>query len=161
MEVGAARELRPRPSPPGGITIEPLLATGTQGWLARPGPSGHPDNKAPQMQLSSFLVGAAIEVVPDAEPAADKRPAKGRVIIVSGAFCNNAGIKLFGDLAFNICNWLAERKVLLNIQSNKYQPRQMRLQPQQTERVHTLLVQVVPSLFLVAGIVVFFVRRRL
>ena len=82
-------------------------------------------------------------------------------MIVSGEFCNNLGLPSFGDLAFNIMNWLAERDVMLDIQSNRYQPRQMKVQPQQLERVKLLLIWIVPATFLGLGLIVFFVRRRL
>lgn len=165
MEVANARALQGLPNPPDGVTIEPLLRTGPQAWLARPGPDGYPDLRAPRTRLSQFDVGLAFRVEPPedpgADPAAGSRPQVGRVVLVSGEFCNNIGLPLFGDLAFNIMNWLAERDVLLDIQSNRYQPRQMKVQPQQVARVRTLLFQVVPALFLLGGLAVFFVRRRL
>ena len=81
-------------------------------------------------------------------------------IVIGGVFCNNVGLPMFGDLAYNICNWMAERKVLMNIQSSKHNAQQMVLQPQQVERVRWLLVYGVPLAFLGLGLVVLYLRRR-
>ena len=166
LEVAAARELRPRGPTPVGITPQELLLTGPSGWLARPGRDGLPDLKAPQVGLRQFAVGMAFEVdgavgeavsKPGAEPTATQR---GQVIVISGVFANNFGLPMFGDLAYNICNWMAERKVLLNIQSSKHTAQQMVLQPQQVERVKWLLVYGVPLSFLLGGLFVLYRRRR-
>jgi hypothetical protein len=160
IEVAEARELRARPSPPAGIAIEPLLVTGPSGWLQRKGSDGRPDFTAPAVGLREFVTGLAISVAPPAGAAAGA-PGSGEVVLVSGLFCNNRGLPLFGDLAFNICNWLAERRVLLDIQSRQYHPAQMQLQPQQAARARTFLVWIVPGLLFLGGCVVFFVRRRI
>ena len=142
---------------------EPLLQTGEYAWLAKPGRDGFADLKAPpQNLLQSYYVGLAVEV--DGEPAAagaaPGTPTTGQVVIISGAFCNNSGVELFGDLGYNICNWMAERRVLMNIQSNQYTPRQMQLQPQQQDRVRWLLFYAVPLGFLCGGLFVIYRRRR-
>lgn len=162
FEVAYARELRPRPNPPDGITIESLLATGKDAWLAQPGGDGRYSYDAPQLGLRDYLVGLAIEVAADESAAPDpdgRRP--GEVVIVSGSFCNNIGLPMFGDLAFNICNWMAERKVLMNIQSSQYQPAQLNVTREQVDRVGFFTIWVVPGILLLAGIVVFLLRRRI
>ncbi|MBM4060357.1 MAG: hypothetical protein FJ265_04555 [Planctomycetes bacterium] len=163
LEVGGARGLRERPGAPAGMRREPLLQTGPHAWLGRPGRDGYPDLKAPPANLlQPFLVGLAIEVDPKTPAGGPETaaPPKGQVVIVSGAFCNNSGIEAFGDLAYNVCNWMAERRVLMDIQSNQYAPRQMLLQTPQVERVRWLLFYGVPLGFLLAGLAVLYVRRR-
>ncbi|MFY9340982.1 MAG: Gldg family protein [Planctomycetota bacterium] len=162
MEVAAARELRERAGAPTAIVRTELLRTGDQGWLALPGPDGYPSFRAPQVRLRDFLVGMVCEV-PPAAAAADGsgdpvRP--GQAVLVSGLFCNAMAMPQFGDLALNICNWLAERRVLLDLKTPGYEAKQLNLQPQQMNRIGNLLVFGVPGLFLVLGAVVFLVRRR-
>ena len=163
LEIATARELRERSGASTGVTFVPLLQTGEGAWLARPGSDGRPDLQAPSL-LSQFLVGAAIEVA-QAPPAGGTVLAadapKGQVVIVTGVFCNNVGLPQFGDLAFNICNWMAERKVLMNIQSGGYTARQLQLVPQQIDRIQWLLCYGVPLLFLAGGLVVYYLRRRI
>lgn len=175
LELAAAREIRPRGASPAGVTPRELLVTGPQGWLARPGSDGRPDMKAPATGLRPFVVGMVFEVDPVAstggnknDPAADPtknskpatEPQKGQVVVISGIFCNNLLLPVFGDLAYNLCNWMAERRVLMNIQSSKHTARQMVLQPQQIERVQWLLQYGVPAVFLLGGLVMVYRRRR-
>ncbi len=168
LEVAAARELRQRGPTPAGIKSDDLLLTGPYGWLARPGRDGMSDLKAPQVGLRQFVVGKTFEVdgaageatsKPDAPKAKPDAP-KGQVLVISGVFANNVGLPMFGDLAYNICNWMAERKVLMNIQSSKHTAQQMVLQPPQVERVKWLLVYGVPLSFLLGGLFVLYRRRR-
>lgn len=163
LEVAAAREVRPRGRSPQGIEAHELLATGPAGWLARTDRDGQPDFKAPPMGLRQYVVGMSFSVEPEGadKPAPGSAPPqKGEAIVIGGVFCNNVGLPMFGDLAYNICNWMAERKVLMNIQSSKHNAQQMVLQPQQVERVRWLLVYGVPLAFLGLGLVVLYLRRR-
>jgi len=161
FEVAEARPLRPRPNSPAGVRVDALLETGNQAWLARRGSDGRFDHKAPAVGLRPFLVGLAMEVDPPQQEELPEGARRGEVVIVSGMFCNNLGLGLFGDLAFNICNWMAERKVLMNIQSSQYQAAQLQVTPQQLGRVYVFLVWIVPGVLLVAGLTVFFLRRRI
>ena len=81
-------------------------------------------------------------------------------MLVSGAFCNNAGMRFYGDFALNVCNWLAERKVLLDIQGARYEVRTLEVKPQQMESVWALLVLWVPGVFLALGLLVWWRRRH-
>lgn len=166
LEVASARAVRASRDDRPGHRYEELLWTGPEAWLADIDPrDGYPDQTRPaNVQLRSYAVGLAIEVDVENAPAnaaATGAPRTGQVAIVSGVFCNNIFMPMFGDLALNICNWMAERRVLLDIEGARYEARHMSLQPQQIERTHTLLVWGVPGLFFVCGCIVFFVRRRL
>lgn len=176
LEVANARPLEVLSSPDG-VETTSILASGDKGWLARI-QNGYPVLEAPQgVGLRQFLVGVAMTVAPaktggDDQAGDDEQvdgagagaragsESDGRAVIVSGEFCNNLGMPLYSDLAFNIFNWLAEREVMLNLQTKQYQPRQMEVQPQQVARVFYLLFYTVPVVFLLGGIAVFFVRRR-
>lgn len=161
FELWFARELRERPGAPPSVRREPLLSTGEQGWLAVPDRHGQPDNRAPNVPLRSFVVGMACEI--DAQPGGNggggEAPRTGQVVLIGGVFCNNASMRLFGDFAVNVCNWMAERKVLLDIQGSAYEARFLTLQPQQLDRIKTLLVWWVPGAFLVLGFLVWWRRR--
>lgn len=160
VELAGAREVRERGRAPAGITRTSLLRTGDHGWLAVPLAEGQIDLRAPQgVALRSFEVGMAFEVPALAGGGADERA--GQVVVIGGEFCNNAGMQAgFGDLALNICNWMAERRVLLDIRGSAYQARHLVVQPAQLVQIRNLLVFGVPGTFLVLGLIVFFVRRR-
>ena len=160
LEVAMARQLRERPGAPAAVRREPLLRTGDQGWLALPGPDGAPSYRAPQLQLQAFDVGMSFEVDVAADAVKPNAPKTGQVVVVAGVFCNNVGFQHFGDFALNICNWMAERRVLLDLKSPGYEAKYLQLQPQQLERIGWLLVWGAPGVFLVLGLGVFFVRRR-
>lgn len=164
LEVAAARAMQTREGRAAGVhAAEELLQTGPSAWLAGIDPrDGRVDLRAPSIGLRPFVVGMSITV--DGEAGTGTATAgtarTGEVILVSGVFCNNAGMGMFGDLALNVCNWMAERRVLLDIQGSRYEAKHLQLTPQQLGRVANFLVWGVPGTFLVLGFVVFFVRRR-
>ncbi|MCK5941550.1 MAG: Gldg family protein [Planctomycetes bacterium] len=162
LQVYLARALRQSEGAPANVRREALLSTGDEGWLAVDGPDGQPDYRAPNVRLQSYIVAMACEV--DVDDTGGKRPPgaprTGQAVIVSGAFCNNAGMRFFGDFALNICNWMAERKVLLDIEGAHYEVRSLEVKPQQMERVWSLLVLWVPDTFLVFGLIVWWRRRH-
>lgn len=174
VEMTQALEVDERPNAPTGMRREPLLATGEQAWLAVPGADGYPSYQAPKVGLQPRIVAMAIEVDPPSvapgkdgdgkagssvPPKADVRP--GVAIVFGGVFANNAGMRAgFGDLALNVCNWLAERRVLLDIKGSKYEATHIALQPQQLTRIYWFLVAVVPSVFFALGLLVVVIRRR-
>ncbi len=166
LEVAAARAMQPLDHRAEAVHVaEELLQTGPSAWLAGTDPrDGRPDLRAPSVGMRPFLVGMSITVdVENAAANADATgaPKTGEVILVSGVFCNNAGMRMFGDLALNICNWMAERRVLLDIHGSRYEAKYLQLQPQQLDRIGNLLLWAVPGTFLVLGFLVFFVRRRI
>ncbi|MBX3463141.1 MAG: Gldg family protein [Planctomycetes bacterium] len=165
LEVGAARAVRQREGAPEGMRREALLWTGPAAWLAGvDARDGRPDQRAPRVGLQSYTVGMSIELDPDGDGVAPQDggdPLRaGRVVVTSGVFCNNAYMRQFGDLALNVCNWMAERRVLLDIRGSRYEARHLQLSPQQLARVHAFLVYGVPGAFLVLGGLVLFLRRR-
>lgn len=162
LQVYLARALRERKDGPTNVRREALLSSGDQGWLAVNGGDGRPDYRAPNVKLQSYIVAMACEVdVEDAQAAPGAgSPRTGQAVIVSGAFCNNAGMRFFGDFALNICNWMAERKVLLDIEGANYEVRNLEVKPQQMERVWSLLVLWVPGVFLALGLIVWWRRRH-
>ncbi len=162
LEVAAARAVRERGSPPG-VRRDVLLVTGAEGWLATPGPDGYPDTRAGRTPLGQFDVGLACEVEVDPAllpPGTTNAPKTGNVVIVAGVFCNNTGMPLFGDLALNICNWLTERRMLLDLKTSGYEAKYLQVQPPQLDRVGVLLVWGIPGTFLLLGVLVLYLRRR-
>ncbi|MBL8751726.1 MAG: Gldg family protein [Planctomycetes bacterium] len=162
LEVRHARAIREIGSP-AGVRRDVLLVTGDQGWQAA-FPEGQQDYRAPlNVKLASFDVGMAIEV--DVDPAllppdTPNPPKTGHVVLVAGQFCTNEGMPYYGDLALNICNWLTERKVLLDLKSSGYEAKYLQVQPPQIDRIGFFLVYGVPGLFLLLGGVVLYLRRR-
>jgi len=161
IEVAAAREVTERSGAPTGARREDLLATGPGGWLAVPGPDG-PDLRAPRAGgFRTITVGMAIEVEADAAATSGAEPPRpGQVVVIGGVFCNNAGMQFYGDLAFNICNWLTDRRVLMDIRGSRYEAKHFDLTQPQLDRVFLLLVLWVPLAFLAGLGVVVWMRRR-
>jgi hypothetical protein len=82
-------------------------------------------------------------------------------VVIGGLMANNAGVQAgFGDFVVNTCNWMAERKVLLDIEGSRYEAKFLQLAPQQLQRLGWLLVWGVPGTFLVCGLLVVWLRRR-
>lgn len=161
MEVKAAREVRER-TRPGGVTQHPLLVTGPDAWTARPGADGYPDLRAPRVGMRQFLMAMCCEVAAvDASGDATAQARSGEVVITSGMFCNNLGMQAgFGDFAVNVCNWLAERKVLMDIRGSRYQAHYLDLKEPQLRGIKSLLVYWVPGAFLGLGLLVWWRRRH-
>jgi hypothetical protein len=161
LEVAAARALREREGTAPGLRREELLWTGPSGWLGVTDVEGYPGLQPPQgIGLQAFSVGMSIEIdVPD-DLRSERERRTGQVVVISGVFCNNVGVRMFGDLAFNVCNWMADRRILLDIHGSRYEVRELKLQPQQLERIGLFLFYGVPGTFVVLGAVVVWLRRR-
>ena len=158
LNVYMARPMRERQGAPASVRRDWLLQTGPEAWLAVPGPGGLPDYRAPNVRLSELLVGMTFEV--DATDVAPEERVAGKAVIISGAFCNNGLMRFYGDFAINVCNWLARREVLLDIEGARYVAKSLDVKPQQIERVWWLLVVWVPGGFLALGLVVWWRRRH-
>jgi len=147
-----ARGVRERAGAPAAVRREALLRTGEQGWLGLVGADGYPDYRAPGAQLQPF------DVAPDA--ARPDGPKNGLAVVVGGVFCNNAGLAAFGDFGLNVCNWMAERRALLDLKAPGYEAKHLSIQPQQLDRVGWFVVWGVPGAFLLLGMVVIWRRRQ-
>ncbi|MBK8096540.1 MAG: Gldg family protein [Planctomycetes bacterium] len=156
IQLAAARALQPIDGG-SGIRREDLLQTGQWAWLGRIDAAGRVSYQAPRAGFQGFPVGYAIEV--DGKDLNDQ-PATGQVIVISGLFCNNLGMQLNADLGLNVANWMAERRVLLDIQGSNYVARQLKLSVGQLNNIWWLLIVAVPALFLLGGIAVVWLRRR-
>jgi hypothetical protein len=160
LEVANARAVRPSPDASPAFRREALLSTGDKAWLARRGNDGRMDLRSGQVTLGAFDVGMAFEVDVPTDAKKPDAPKVGQVVLVSGIFCNNAGWPVFGDLAMNICNWLTERRVLLDLKTPVYEATYLQAQPQQLERAWWLLICGVPGGLLVVGFTVLWRRRQ-
>lgn len=141
-----------------GIRREPLLQTGPYAWIARIDSDGYPSYQAPRGGLGPYLVGAVIDV--DGEQTAGEGAATGLAVVISGAFCNNAMLAINRPLVLNVFNWLAERRVLLDIQGSRYVARHLQVAPQQIQDIQTFVVFGVPGGLLLLGAFVAWRRRR-
>lgn len=159
-----AREIRKSAEPPQDVAVDlSLLRTGPYSWIEErtvPSEGGERqvDWYAPPGDnvMAPRCVGAVIDV------AATEGDRPGHVVIISGyAFNNAAFATVNGDLALNIFQWMAERKVLVGVRGTRYQPRELKLVGQQVARVYWLLVAGVPGALLLCGVVVLWRRSRI
>lgn len=159
MEVFMGRWVHERRDRPKSVRIEELLRTGREGWLARSA-GGRPDFRAPSGGLRNHTIGLACELDPEQDEGATNHARVGRAVIIAGAFCNNKAFPHFGDFALNICNWMTERKVLLDIATSHYTANSVDIGPQQYVRIRRLLTRYVPGVFLLVGIFMLWRRRH-
>ena len=162
LQFDMARELIPRTDAPAGIRREELLSTGPYAWLAVPNPAGGFDYTRPQVggAMRPFTLGMVTEVDGTVADEHGNKPT-GIAVIMSGLFCNNVGMPVNGDLVLNTCNWLSDRRVLLDIRGSHWVSPSLELTLQQQDHLKWLLELAVPLLFLLLGLLVFVVRRRL
>ncbi|MCC6672805.1 MAG: Gldg family protein [Planctomycetes bacterium] len=159
-ELKAGREVQALARPPEGVSVDTtLLRTRPFAWLARrtAGPGGEPEanffSPPDREAYASRSVGAVATL---ANPAGRE----GVAVIISAAGFNNAGMKVNGDLALNLFQWLAERKELVSVRGERYVARKLDATAQQIERTGWLLIGGVPGLLLLTGIVVLWRRSR-
>ncbi|MEC7582995.1 MAG: Gldg family protein [Planctomycetota bacterium] len=159
LQFDAARSLGQLPTPPEGVRFDALLQTGINGWEGRRNGGGFVYDPPPARFRQSYTVGLLIEVEGDAPPDGGERPT-GLVAVTSGIFCNNLGMAINGALATNIFNFLAERRVLLDIKGSRYVARHLEIGVDQMNHVWWFLVIYVPAGLLAGGLVVFWRRRQ-
>ncbi|HIE71063.1 MAG TPA: hypothetical protein EYP98_13305 [Planctomycetes bacterium] len=135
------------------------MATGPEAWLARSA-GGRPDFRSPVGGLHPHVVGIACELDPELDEGVNSDVRVGRAVIIAGAFCNNKAFPHFGDLALNICNWMTERKVLLDIATSHYTAKSVDIGPPQLSRIRWLLIGYVPGAFLLMGLFMWWRRRH-
>lgn len=159
----AAREIRRSAAPPDYAAVDlSLLRTSRFSWIEErtvvQGPGQRSvDYYAPQgVEMAPRCVGAVIDVV------ANEGERPGHVVVVSGMAFHNAAFRTVnGDLALNVFQWMAERKVLVGVRGTRYQPRELKLVGQQVGRVQWLLIAGVPGALLLLGIAVLWRRSRI
>lgn len=184
VEAFMGRQVRTRRDKPKNVRTEELLATGPEGWLAVMN-GDQPDFRSPQgIKLGPLVIGLSCELDPEPEKAKESEPSEGtkpkdegnagnedvakdtpsgktgRAIVVAGLFCNDNLFSHFGDLALNICNWMTERKVLLDIQTARYTMNSLDVQRPQYERIWWLQIVWVPGAFFVFGLIIWWRRRH-
>jgi len=159
LQFDAARSLAQQATAPEGVRHDALLQTGLNGWEARRNEGGFIYDPPPARFRKSFMLGMLIEVDGELPPDGGQRPT-GLVVVTSGIFCNNLGMGINGVLAANIFNFLAERRVLLDIKGSRYVARHLQILPEQMSRVWWFLVVVVPTSLLLGGLFVFWRRRQ-
>lgn len=167
-----ARELLERPERPSNVRIEPLLTTGPEAWRAvqEQGGRGHYSYRAPTVGLGQRIVGLAIDVDPaevdsaqtqgGTSKAGARQASVGHAVMITGAFCHNMAFRMFGDLALNVCNWMAERRVLLDIAGARYEQRNLDIKEPEVRSIWWLLVVYVPGAFFVLGLIMWWRRRH-
>jgi hypothetical protein len=170
MEAFMGRQVRQRRDKPKNVRLEDLLQTRNEGWLGVMN-GDRPDFRSPAIKLRPFVVGMSCELDPVAAEAKDTgntapggQPKdagrSGRAIVIAGLFCDDRLYPHFGDLALNICNWMTERKVLLDIATERYTMTKLEVQRPQYERIWWLQVIWVPGVFLVLGLLMWWRRRH-
>jgi hypothetical protein len=144
-----------------------LLQTGPYAWLEQrvelaPGSEPAVDYVQPDHPArnpgayAQRSVGAVVDI------AGSEGSRSGHLVLFGGIVLNNAGFRVGGngDLGLNIMQWLAERKVLVQVRGERYQSRRLDLSPQRLHHVQWLLVFGLPGALAILGFVVFLLRRR-
>jgi len=159
-----AREILKSAEPPSDVGVDlSLLRTSPYSWIEERTVTGEGGERQvdwlpPRAQnvFAPRCVGAVIDVV----PTEGKR--SGHLVIVSGyAFHNGAFGSVNGDLALNVFQWMAERKVLVGVRGTRYQPHELTLVRQQVKRTAWLLIAGVPGALLLCGLAVLWRRSRI
>jgi ABC-type uncharacterized transport system involved in gliding motility auxiliary subunit len=179
--VALARSVRPAADVPEELSAQPLLETSAEGWaesdLARlsavargdtdlPGPV--PVAVAVSAREPGGEIGGEDELPGEPEPAGEKAAdadagPKWRLVVVGDSdFATNAQLATAGNptLLANAFNWLLERQKLLGIGPKKPEQVRLTLTPGQLSAITWISLAGLPGLALVAGVAVWFRRRR-
>jgi ABC-type uncharacterized transport system involved in gliding motility auxiliary subunit len=174
------RSVEPVKTSPKGIAVQPLVRTSAQSWgetdkaaLQRGEAKPDPQDRKGPVPIAAV---ATIESAPPADgagkaptesagaaPAADKKPAKARVVVVGTAsFASNQFLGAQGnrDFFLNVVSWLAEEEGLISIRAKESRAAPIILTSPQSQLVFWLPVVVLPGAIVVAGIAVVVRRRR-
>ncbi|GAB4159828.1 MAG: hypothetical protein Fur0037_26920 [Planctomycetota bacterium] len=160
LSLKMGREFLQLAERPQGIRMDSIVRTGPEAWTARMmrGPTGVPvfDYVAPRLEgaLGPRDVGIAIDIDGEQEGVT------GHAVLLAGLAFNNLGMPVNGDLALNIFNWMAERKVLVTVRGDRYHARHVRIGKEQVDNIWWLLVVFVPGAFLLLGVAVAWRRSR-
>jgi ABC-type uncharacterized transport system involved in gliding motility auxiliary subunit len=179
--VALARSVRPAAHAPQGMAAQPLLETSSEGW----GESDLGELTAVQKGASDLAGPVPVAVAVGARDAAGDRPDEGellenpelaetaaqpaaeapkwRLVVVGDSdFATNTQLASAGNptLLANAFNWLLERQKLLGIGPKKPEQVRLTLTPGQLSAITWISLAGLPALALVAGVAVWFRRRR-
>ena len=180
-----ARSIRLGPLP-AGMEGQTLLQTSAEGWGERDladlrgiakadsdtaGPvsvavavAAKKDEPKPldEEELEAEPPAPAAEPTPAAAAAAEPKPAWRLVVVGDSDFLRNGAIASVGNptLATNAFNWLLERQKLIGIGPKKPEQVRLTLTPGQLSGITWLSLAGLPALAILAGVTVYFRRRR-
>ncbi len=138
-----------------GIRVDTsFLRTDRGAWLE----DAPVDYYGPDPSETNAYRSRSIGAVIDVDPRQGDRT--GHVVVLGAEGLDNFSFEFNGDFALNLFNWMAEREALVSIRGRKYVSRRLELEPQQLDRIGTLLMAGVPGILFVLGMFVFWRRRR-
>lgn len=156
-----------------GRSAQKVIETSAQSWAesditglyatGRPQRNLEAGDKVGPISLAAAVSAAAAE--PPAAPAdagADAPKPQTRVVVVGDSdFASNAAIALQGnrDLFVNMANWLAEQEDLIAIRPRAAEDRPISMTADQSLMVRLFGLAVVPSLLMLAGVLVWWRKR--
>ena len=179
--VALARSVRPAADLPAGLSAQPLLETSSEGWgesdLGRLSAVARGDTDLAGPVPVAVAVGAREpasgpadeeELLGETEPSEAKAQTaeggpKWRLVVVGDSdFATNAQLGNAGNptLVANAFNWLLERQKLLGIGPKRPEQVRLTLTPGQLSAITWISLAGLPGLALVAGVAVWFRRRR-
>ena len=177
--VALARSVRAATATPAGMAVQPLLETTSEGWgetdlgsLAAVA-KGKDDLPGP-VPVAVAVSAQEKPAVPDEEELIEHpekaeeaaRPAaapKWRLVVVGDSdLATNGQLANVGNptLVANAFNWLLERQKLLGIGPKKPEQVRLSLTPGQLSAITWLALGALPALAIVAGVAVWYRRRR-
>jgi ABC-type uncharacterized transport system involved in gliding motility auxiliary subunit len=150
-----SRSVTPKASPEGGIAVQSLIKTTSNGWAET-------DLRNPRAQ---FDKGRDTQG-PVTVAAVVTRETEGRktrlVVFGDSDFANNSYFKSQGngDLFLNTVSWLAEEEDLISIRAKQPEDRRVSLNAGQTSMVMYTTVILMPLAAMLAGIWIYIKRER-
>ena len=186
VELHRAREIRELSQKPDDVRVNPLLTSNSESWLVPSPKRGDmgPDRARPDpSQTRPRKVGVVVDFVNKGAPAngagqedgqgkddaKKSKPRPGRLAIVSGLVFRNGSDRLLGEASLInqnrlfgvlLANWLVRERSVETVETNRYVTPTMNIALQQIDRARTMLVWVLPALFLIAAVFLVFWRRR-
>lgn len=150
-----ARSVTPKASPAGGITVQNLIKTTSNGWAET-------DLRNPRAQFDKgkdtqgpVTVAAVVTRESDGK--------KTRLVVFGDSdFANNSYFKSQGngDLFLNTVSWLAEEEDLISIRAKQPEDRRVTLNAKQTSMVMYITVILMPLAAMLAGVWIYIKRER-
>jgi ABC-type uncharacterized transport system involved in gliding motility auxiliary subunit len=149
-------------------TVTELLRTSAEGWGETGLAQAEQVEKGPQDLAGPVSLGVAIEGSQPQGPSQAEGQPEGRqpfrmVVLGDSDFATNQlvqGIPPNAVLLANSLNWLAAREALLTIPPKKTESVRLNLEPGQLRTFYLTALLLLPSLAIVAGVVVSMRRKR-